>query len=83
MTWAGDLDWTEVTVGIEVGVVALFRVMVKGELGIREPGALKSVGLGDKGARLTASNKDKKSLLPAMAVWSMFGREMVLPSGSP
>lgn len=39
MTWAGDLDWTEVTVGIEVGVVALFRVMVKGTRGFKICGA--------------------------------------------
>lgn len=34
MTLVDDLDWTEVTVGIEEGVVAVLRVVVKGEPGV-------------------------------------------------
>lgn len=33
MTWVGDLDCTKVTVGIEEGVVVVFRIVVKGKPG--------------------------------------------------
>lgn len=39
MTWVDDLDWTEMIVGIEERVVvAVSRVMVKGEPWVRESG---------------------------------------------
>lgn len=42
------------TVGTEEGVVVVFRVMVKGEFGVREPGEFKSVKLVDERAGLNA-----------------------------
>lgn len=49
-------------VNTEEGVVAaVFRAVVKGEPGVREPGKLKSVGLVDKGASLNAPNKGAKT----------------------
>lgn len=37
LTWMDDFDWADVIVGMEEGVVAVFRVVVKGETGIRQP----------------------------------------------
>lgn len=54
MTWEDHLDWTEVKVGVEMGVVAMFRVMSKGEPVVRELWGLKSIGLVDKEPSLIA-----------------------------
>lgn len=52
-------------VNTEEGLVAaVFRAVVKGEPGVREPGKLKSVGLVDKGASLNA----KTSLQPIVSL---------------
>lgn len=56
LTWMEGLDWTDV--GIEEGVVmAVFRIVVKVSL-VGEPQELKSVGLFDEVASLTASTSD-------------------------
>lgn len=50
-----DLGWTELTAGIKGGeVVAVFRVMIKIEPGVREPENIMSMGLLDKEASLNA-----------------------------
>lgn len=66
MTWVKYSDWTEVIVGIEEGVVAAFRVVVKGEPCVGESGELKSMELFDKRASLSAPNKDAKPSLLTM-----------------
>lgn len=44
MTWVGDLEWTELAASIEMGVVvALFRILFKGEPEVRESEKLKAV----------------------------------------
>lgn len=46
----GTLEWTELTAGIQEGkVVAMFKVMIKGEPGVGELEKLLQVGLVDEG----------------------------------
>lgn len=67
-------------VNTEEGVVAaVFRAVVKGEPGVREPGKLKSVGLVDKGASLNAPNKGAKTSLQPIVSLEYF-RERNSPS---
>lgn len=76
------MNWIEVIIDIEEGIVAVFRVVIKGDPVVRELGGLKSVGVVSRGACLIAPNKGTKSLFLGM-VSQELGKEIVQPSGSP